>query len=182
MDLLRKCAEVYSGYSGFDYVFTLDCNLSVTVAFRAGHFHHLAGLHYLTDIAQVDKTRFNNSTVDIYKKILKRKITQNLIEKSKFYSKIEERLFHLADLGNVISSKFIIDFDSTKVPKTELMSKYLLYRQYENGYAILGLKYDIKNNVYIPETFIFSHSDYYIKDQAVYNVIDVQAKYYKDKK
>lgn len=182
MDLLRKCAEVYSGYSGFDYIFTLDCGLSFKVAFRASHFHHLAGLHYLYDIAQVDKKRPNNSTVDIYKKIIKGKINHKLIKKSKFYNKIEERLIHLSDLNNVITSKLIVDFDNTKVPKTDLLSKYLLYRQYENGYAILGLKYDMKNDIYIPETFIFSHSDYYVKNQKIYNVIDVQAQYYKRKK
>ena len=61
------------------------------------------------------------------------------------------------------------------------MSKYLLYRQYKTGYAILGLKYDLHNDVYIPETFIFNHSDYYIKEQVSYNVINVSSKHYRKK-
>ena len=180
MNLLKKCAEVFEKYIGYNYTFTLDCKLSITVEFRAAHFYHLAGLQYLTDIVQVDKSRQNNSTSRIYKKIIKNKITQELIEKSGFYNKIEERLMYLSDLGKVISSKFIIDFDYTKVPKTKILSKYLLYKQYENGYAILGLRYNEKKDVYIPETFIVEHSDYYIKNQNSYNIINIEAKYYKD--
>ncbi|MEE1013411.1 MAG: PBECR4 domain-containing protein [Clostridia bacterium] len=181
MDLLKKNAELYANYNGYDYTFTLDCQMSVTVAFRAGHFHHLVGLHYLKDIAQVDKSRLNQSAASIYNKILKGKITQDFIQKSTFYSKIEERMLHFADFDEILSSKFIVDFDYTKVPKTELLSQYLLYKQYETGYAILGLKYDARNDIYIPETFLFEHSDYYIKDQISYAVIEVTAKHYKEK-
>ncbi len=106
-------------------------------------------------------------------------ITQELIEKSSFYNKIEKRLSHFSDLGDVISSKIIIDFDYTKVPRTELLSKYLLYKEYETGYAILGLRYDTLNDIYIPETFVFEPTDYYIKNQTTYNIIGVEAKHYK---
>lgn len=73
-----------------------------------------------------------------------------------------------------------VDYDYTKLPKTDLLSKYLLYKQYENGYAILGLRYDWKYDIYIPETFIFEHSDYYIKDQVSYDVIAVEMKHYRN--
>lgn len=179
MDYLTKSAEVFNEYIGYNYTFTLDCQISITVEFRAKYFHHLIGLQYLEDIAQVDKTRPNNSVTSIYKKILGGKITQELLQKSQFYHKIEGRILHFPDLGKVISSKIIIDFDYTKVRKSDLLSKYLLYREYEKGYAILGLKYDANNYIYIPETFIFEPSDYYIKDQISYNITDVKAKYYK---
>lgn len=136
-------------------------------------------MQYLTDIVQVDKTLPNNSASNIYRKILKDKITQDFIRKSTFYDKIDERISHFVDLGNVISSEFIVDFDYTKVPKTDLMSKYLLYRKYENGYSILGLKYNAIKNLYVPETFIFEHTDYYIKNQTSYKVIDVKFEHYR---
>ena len=118
MDILKRSAEVYKQYVDYDYTFTLDCQLSITVAFRAAYFHHLAGLQYLTDIAQVDKTRPNNSASGIYKKILNGKITHQIIQKSAFYEKIAERLTYFVEMDKVTSSKFIIDFDYTKVPKT----------------------------------------------------------------
>ena len=81
MELLKKCAEIYSNYAGFDYTFTLDCNMTVTVAFRSFHFHHLIGLHYLKDITQVNKTLINNS--DYY---IKDQITYNVVNvQSKYY-------------------------------------------------------------------------------------------------
>lgn len=168
MNLLKKCAEIYSGYVDCNYTFYLDCDLSVKVEFRDFYFHHLVGLQYLTDIVQVDKRLANNSASNIYKKILKGRITDELIGKSEFYDKIHERLLHFSDLGEVLYSKFIVDFDYTKVPKTNLLSKYLLYRKYENGYSILGLKYDVQRDIYIPETFIFEHTDYLL-DLPPYN-------------
>ena len=179
MDLLKKSAEIYTDYVDYDYTFTVDCGFSITVAFRARYFYHLVGLQYLTDIAQLDKTRQNNSAAGIYKKILNGRITHDLIRKSEFYNMIDERLSHFIDLGDVICSKLIVDFDYTKLPKTDLLSKYLLYRQYENGYAILGLRYDWQNDIYVPETFIFEHSDYYIKEQTTYNVIGIDSVHYR---
>ena len=181
MDTLKKSAEIYSDYIDYDYTFELDCDIDVTVAFRASNFYHLIGLHYLTDIAQLDRTRVNNSNTSIYKKILNGRISQDLIAKSDFYHMISERISQFSNLGDIISSKFIVDFDYTKLPKTDLLSKYLLYKQYENGYAILGLRYDWKNNIYVPETFIFEHTDYYIKDQVSYNVVDVKINHYRKK-
>lgn len=86
------------------------------------------------------------------------------------------------NVGRIIcksSAKLIIDFDYSKV-NTKILSKYLLYKQYEDGYAILGLRYDPQKNLYVPETFFFEKTDYYIKDQISYNVIDLIPTYYKD--
>lgn len=179
MDILKNCAQVYSKYVDYNYTFILDYGMSFTTAFRAEHFHHLAGLQYLSDIAQVTK-RENNSAFSIYKKILKGKISQSLIQKSEFYSEVYERLQRFCKFDEIISSKLIIDFDYSKAPKTKLLSKYLLYKQYEDGYSILGLRYDSQKNLYIPETFFFEKTDYYIKDQISYNVIDVIPTHYKD--
>lgn len=54
MDILKKCAEIFEKYISKKYTFVLDCNMSVDVIFNSKQFHHLLGLQYLTDIAQVD--------------------------------------------------------------------------------------------------------------------------------
>ena len=71
MDLLMENAKIYSDFVDLNYTFTLDCQVSITVAFRAENFYHLSGLQYLKDIVQLDKSRPNNSAKSIYKKILK---------------------------------------------------------------------------------------------------------------
>ncbi len=182
MDLLKNCSDAYKNYVGYEYTFITDCDYSVKVRFAESHFYHLTGLHYLKDIKQLDTRIINNNTANIFKKIAKQKITQSHIQKSVFYKQIEERLTHFLNFNKVISAKVIVDFDYTKVPKTNILSKYLLYRQYEDGYEILGLKYDAKCDVYIPETFIVEHSDYYIKEQMSYNIVEVKTNLYKNKK
>ncbi len=177
MNLLKKCADVYKKYVGCNYTFILDCGISIEVEFRSEYFYHLAGLHYLTDIVQVNRNRLNNSPANIFKRILNDKINDTLVEKSKFYAKIQDRLIYLSDFDDLMTAKVIVDFDSTKV-KTSILSRYLLYKQYNDVYAILGLKYDINKDVYIPETFIAEHSDYYIKDQISYDIVDVKCTYY----
>ena len=69
MSLILDCADKYGKYIGYDYTFILDCDISVEVMFAAQHFHHLAGLHYLKDIAQLDTKRENNTAAGIYKAI-----------------------------------------------------------------------------------------------------------------
>ncbi len=65
MNLLQKSAENYSKYINYNYTFVLECTIDIKVAFRAMNYYHLAGLQYLTDIAQLDKTRKNNSVINI---------------------------------------------------------------------------------------------------------------------
>lgn len=182
MDLIKKCAEVFRNYVGYNYTFILDCNMSINVMFTSGQFYHLAGLQYLKDIAQVNIRQSNNSATNIFKKILSNNITQQLIENSSFYDKIYERLLYFANFDDVMTAKLIIDFDYTKLPKTKIMSRYLLYKQYGDVYVILGLKYDEKKNIFAPETFIVEHSDYYIKDQISYDITDVKYSRYKNKR
>ncbi len=55
MNLLKKSADVYKNYVDFDYTFTLDCDISLTVAFRARNFYHLVGLQYLTVLRSLIK-------------------------------------------------------------------------------------------------------------------------------
>lgn len=179
MDLLKRCAEIYKKYVGYNYTFVLDCGIDIDVEFRAQYFYHLAGLHYLTDIVQVDRNKANNSSVSIFKRILNGRINDVLIQKSKFYSKIYNRLTHFLNFDDLMTAKIIVDFDSSKVNKTSILSRYLLYKQYGNQYVILGLKYDIRHDIYIPETFIVEDTDYYIKNQIFYNIIDVKRTYYK---
>ena len=58
---LKKSAEIYSKYVDYNYTFILDCGISINAMFKADNFYHLTGLHYLTDIVQLDKRLNNNS-------------------------------------------------------------------------------------------------------------------------
>ena len=115
MDLLKSCAEVYRKYIGYNYTFVLDCGIDIDVEFRAQYFYHLAGLHYLTDIAQVDRNKANNSPVSIFKRILNDKINDELIKKSKFYTKIHDRLIHFLSFDDLMTAKLLWILTVTKL-------------------------------------------------------------------
>lgn len=174
MGLIDECARLYREYSGYNYIVHLDCNMKLKIALKNEHFYHLAGLHYLTDIAELNKKLRNNSSKNIFKKILRGDIDQSKVEKSKHYNRIRGRLEKFKKFDEVLNCKIIVDFDYTKLPSTKIQSKYILYREYDGIYVMLGLRYDEKGEFLIPETFMVENGDYYVKNQITYEVLKVE--------
>lgn len=171
MGLINDCARLFDNYVGYNYILELDCCYSLKVAFKGEQFPHLIGLHYLEDIPEVDTRIVTNPAKRVYKKICKNQITQEVIEKSKQYYKIKDRIEKFLKFDDVINCKIIIDFDYTKVPQTKIRSKYILYTECDGFYIMLGLRY--ADDILIPETFIVDNTDYYIKNQIHYEVINI---------
>lgn len=179
MDLLYECINKYKNYVGCNYTFFLDCGINFTVAFKKNHFYHLIGLHKLTDVKQLQKSQYNSAN-SIYRNILNGNITFNDIVKSSHYSEIENRLKFFTDVDNIINSKVIIDFDYSKVNQTNLLSNYILFKDYGEVKAHYCFAYDRNGkDVYYPETFFVHNNDYYIKNQDIYRVVDVKIEKYR---
>lgn len=179
MDLLYECANKYDNYVGCDYTFFLDCGINFTVAFKKSHFYHLMGLHKLTDIAQLQKSQ-HNSANSVYRNIMNGYIKFDDIVKSSHYSEIASRLQFFTDVDSVINSKVIIDFDYTKVQRTSILANYILFKDYGEMKAHYCFAYDRNGkDLYYPETFFVHNSDYYIKNQDVYSVVDIKIEKYR---
>lgn len=179
MDLLLECINKYKNYVGCNYTFFLDCGINFTVAFKKNHFYHLIGLHKLTDIAQLQKTQYNSAN-SIYRNISNGHIAFEDIIKSTHYNEIEDRLKFFTDIDSIIQSKVIIDFDYTKVHQTNLLSNYILFKDYGEMKAHCGFAYDRSGkDLYYPETFFVQDNDYYIKNQDIYSVVDVKIEKYR---
>lgn len=181
MDLLYKCAKKYEELTKYNYTLTLNCGLDIDIIFKPVSFFHLMGLHKLTDIVQL--TNSKNSTLT-YKNILNGRITQDVIEKSQYYYQVKERLEKFIDIDNILKSKIIIDFDYRLTPgaSSKIMAKYILFKAYSDTNVHLCFKLDTKTqNYYSPETFIVQASDYYIKNQVVYEVVNITKTPYKRK-
>lgn len=74
----------------------------------------------------------------------------------------------------------IIDFDYTKVHQTNLLSNYILFKDYGEMKAHCGFTYDRNGkDLYYPETFFVQDNDYYIKNQDIYSVVDVKIEKYR---
>lgn len=84
MDIIYECAARFVILKDYEYIFTLAKNRKITklkLNFTPQDFFHIAGLQHLKDIA-IPKNK-----PDILKNIIeKRKITDSLIQKSRFYN------------------------------------------------------------------------------------------------
>lgn len=181
MNLIYECAKKYEELTKYNYTLYLSCGLNIDLKFKPASFFHLMGLHKLTDIKQLTNSK-NPTTA--YKNILNGFINQSIIEKSMFYNQIQERLEKFLDIENIMKSKIIIDFDYRLTPgaSSKLMSKYILFKAYKDTNAHLCFKLDTKSqNFYAPETFIIQPTDYYIKNQVVYDVVKITKTPFKTK-
>lgn len=170
MDKLSECVEAYQKLLGKHYILTLENGMKIEFYFAPRHFPHLIGLHYLTDTPQVIQTAKNNSAA-IYRNIRKGFITYSLLKKSKFFSKIEKRIEYFPLISGLMGQKIIIDFDPSKVEKTEFKARYILFKSHELGYLHLCLGADSK--IFYPESYIYEPSKYYISEQTLLDIVHV---------
>lgn len=121
--------EIIIGRKGHAEVFT--------IIFEDSDFHHLAGLHKLTDIVQVYKQNANI----VFSKILKREICLSDLEASSFYPVIEDRILILLSLKELFFNiNSIFKFRKVMIPNSKIRWTYLLeftYNKIDVGYLFL---------------------------------------------
>ena len=90
MDLLQTCAEAFEQLLPYQYHIVIGRKgkiLEFTLSFDRADFHHLAGLHKLTDL-QIQRFRKEQ----MYDMVMRDELTYDYIEKSVFFSEIKERI------------------------------------------------------------------------------------------
>ena len=92
LSTLLECIDIYETLTKNRYILTLENGDVIRLQFSNKHFHHLVGLHKLTDIPQVQKKPGKQSTSVIYKMLVSKKIDDKAIKRSAFYSKIKTGL------------------------------------------------------------------------------------------
>lgn len=107
MDLLKKCALAYSNLLIYEYHFVIGrkgITKEFYLSFEKSDFHHLLGLHKLKDITQVQRGMRDK----IFDQIIKGMISIELIKKSSYYEKMEERIIPLIGLEKMLDDNHII--------------------------------------------------------------------------
>lgn len=170
MGTLEECLRIYGELLNKDFILTLENGIELRISFQISYFKHLIGLHKL----EKDMVAFSIPSQALYKKILAGEITQKHIEKSAFYSKIQNRLSYFDMLPELLrKSKIIIDFDPSLVKHCDLRNtKYILYKKLGSAYINLTLGY--RRNQLYPETFLYEESKRYINGQTLLDIVDVQ--------
>lgn len=126
MDLLKECAVAFQKLLQYEYHFVIgrkgqlrDFNLGFDMA----DFHHLAGLHKLKDIAQIQQ----GMREKIFEKILQGNISLDLLKKSSYYGQMEGRILPLLDLEQFLDDNQMIFRYNEKIHKFSMIkADYLL--------------------------------------------------------
>lgn len=166
MDPLYLAAKDYSKFIDKNFIYKLENGAEIEVPFKRCNFAHLLGLHKLKDINILKKLSNPNSNVAnlVYKHILKKQLTYEHISKSIFFSEMSSRLDNFHFLDQLLLSEIIVNFDKSKVRKSDLKSDIILYEKKNNNYIHLCIAKDKKNERY-PETFLVQPDKYYINKQ-----------------
>ncbi len=180
MENIQECAKYYKCLLGKEYIFTLEDGFKFSFYFQPSNFHHLLGLHKLTDVRDV----WNGKPARVFNNILNGYISVDKIENSAKYYIISNRVKHFektTDMLDKEKSKIIIDFNRDLVSGTDLINtKYILYRDISlydegiGGYANLTIG-EKQNKIY-PETFFYEDSKKYISEQILLDIIDIEVR------
>ncbi|WEV37028.1 PBECR4 domain-containing protein [Lactobacillus sp. ESL0677] len=139
LDLLRKVAVEYNKLIGKEIEFTLghkNRKSVVTVMFTPSDFHHLAGLHKLTDIQAV----YKQSAEIVFNKIVAGEICLGDINRSVYFAKIEERLEILSQINDIFTRGNLVFKYICMEIKSKITWKYLLkfkMNEKDTGYLFL---------------------------------------------
>ena len=140
MDLIYECAAKFAIIEDYEYRFVVSKNRKTRefmVDFCDSDFFHLAGLHYLTDIS-IPKNR-----KEILKNIIeKKKITDTLLQKSRFFTNpeqdknIKSRIEELRFLEEYLDTDNIIRIYNTRNLKylnSNINADYIIESQFKGA-------------------------------------------------
>ncbi|BCS82365.1 PBECR4 domain-containing protein [Anaerocellum diazotrophicum] len=177
MDQLQQALENYKEVIGKYFVYTLDDGQKIILKCGKRNLKHLLGLHKLLDRPHLSKAPPDR----VFKSINEGKITFACLKTSKYFNEIEDRIKFFDILPILTNSKYIIDFDPSKLQNCKLQSKFLFFRiEIEANkpvYLYLGIRErSEKPKIYCPETFIVQRRqpDKYCRNQKLVQIKNVR--------
>lgn len=144
MEKIYECAAKFIALSNNEYRFVVSQNrkcIEFRLNFKDNDFFHLAGLHYLTDIS-IPQNR-QDTLINI---IEKKKITDELLMKSRFYNNpkpdkdIKSRIEELRFLEEYLDTQNIMRIYNTRNNKhiqSFINADYLIESQFKNSKEVV---------------------------------------------
>ena len=137
MDILQQCAKNYIALTHQQYRIIIGRKQQrheIVLRFHPANFHHLAGLHKLTDVSQFQDKRRE----DVLKKILAGAYSDADAHQSRYFSKIESRIRLVSDLESFLdTNNLIFHYDPLKNKGSLIQADYLLQNQWHSRQAYL---------------------------------------------
>lgn len=132
--------------------------IEISIVFCDYDFHHLAGLHKLTDLTMLRRAR-NNVYWDIYNGV----ITDSDVRKSFAYKDIVDRLDVLNQIEYLIdTNNLIFRYSSKNNHKSKIQANFVMQSltDEKKDKAFIFLKYIDKNRKQVCCNSIFPYTDY----------------------
>lgn len=124
--------------------------LNLSIDFERLHFYHLAGLHYLKDLADTLK----GDRKIVFEKILDGKITQADLESSIHYPEIKDRIEYLVYLESLMdSNETIFKYNPALEAFSAIRADFLLKNQVQARNIFIFLSGDKSNGKYFCRSF-----------------------------
>lgn len=175
-DILYQAAKIFEEIKSYKIEITIGRKSQAevfTIVFDDSDFHHLAGLHKLTDIVQVYK---QNASI-VFSKILKREICLSDLEASSFYTLIQDRISILLSLKELFFNiNSVFKFRKIMIPNSRIKWTYLLeftYNDTDSGYLFLE-EYRAKPTNYVCVSNFKKNIDYGL-GQIKYTLLQAKA-------
>ena len=166
MDKLKNAAQFYND-NLINKKFRLKAGknrqeIEFDIVFAASNFKHLLGLNKLTDLPIISES---GSAVN-FRQILNNELTYADISASKYFSEVEQRIEHFADLYKALYGKNLM-LKSQRGNFNTIIADFMLTNRDNNyGYAHLFLRNDDKRGFTVPITYIINPNDAYLRTHA----------------
>ena len=176
MGQIENTIAVYEKLKGKKYKITIENGDEVVFSFGTEHYHHLAGYHYLTDVAGIAEPQ--DGARQFYRRIKNAKIKPELITGSSHFASIKDRIDNFEAIEEIVApgkAKVIVDFDKG-IAGSKINAKYFLYKRIGDPlkkepvtYYMLFLGYNDSRSEYYPATYVVEPSKKYVNGQIFFN-------------
>lgn len=171
MDLLQESAKSFESLLPYQYHIIAGRKgkiLDFTISFDRADFHHLAGLHKLTD-----NVRFlTGKRAIIMQEILSGRLTIAQARQSAFFSQMEPRLKPLSHLEQFLdSNEIIFRYNSKAHTFSVIQADYLLQNDFEGQPVYLFLAQRARGSTQVCRTFFPKTEKDYAQGQPLYTLL-----------
>ncbi|WP_317856075.1 PBECR4 domain-containing protein [Chakrabartyella piscis] len=160
MDKILECASNYKKLTNVRYNMVIGRKgkaVKIVLDFDESNFHHLLGLHKLTDLVGIA----SGNRKKIFNQILGKSITAAQIQKSDFFDKLESRIDPLCNLEKLLDTNEIVFRYNEKLHTFSVIkADFLLSTPLNNRDTYIFLSNEKDDNYFCRSLFYETNIDY----------------------